>query len=298
MRKRFNSHDYEDVRPWTIAAINDEERFPPDQMWKDEPTAEYIYDERLKRITFLQRHSDTHADAVVLAKRLESCEQNHRCMSGACPECGRIFQRCFVRRSRKFIAEHIDNEGRELVVVSIVLNDLMIMPGQLSKLDIANLQRRLKYKLKQAKINVALGGIDFSFNEDREGEYQPFWSVHFYLITSTEDKKKLSKKLRKLFLKSDIVPRPVKISRFKNTARRLSYALKMNFSRRIGYHEVKNQNGKIRKCRNASRDKLRRPERLELYPYLDKIGLANRVIFWGAKPVVNSSRLKLVKCGP
>jgi hypothetical protein len=202
-----------------------------------------------------------------------------------------------VRRSKKFIAEQIDNKGRELVAINIVPCIPMAQLGQLNSVDITNLQRRLKYKLKQAKITVALGGIDFSFNEDRGAKYPSFWCPHFYLITSTEDKKKLSKTLRELFRESDIVPRPVKISRFKNTARRLSYALKMNFKRRIGYHETKNKNGKIRSCRNTSRDKLRAAERLELFIYLDKIGLAHRVIFWGAKPVVKSSRVKIEKCG-
>jgi hypothetical protein len=157
-------------------------------------------------------------------------------------------------------------------------------------------QRRLKYVLKKTRIRVALGGIDFSLNEDREGKYRSFWRPHFYLITSTENKKKLRNKLRQIYLKSEEVPRPVKISSFKNIARRRSYALKMHFKPRIGYHEIKNQNGKIRNCRNTSRDKLRAAERLELYTYLNKIGLANRIIFWGGKPVVKSPRVKIEKC--
>jgi hypothetical protein len=296
MRNQFDSHECQDVKPWVIAAINDEEQCPPDPMWRKERSADWAYEERLRRIKFLRKHSNTHPDALVVAERLESCEPKHRCLSGACPECGRLFQRLFVRSSKKFIARHIALLWSWLVGVSIVPYDPIIPPGQLSSLDIVNMQRRLKFALKKTKIGVALGGIDFSFNEDREGKYAPFWSVHFYLIASTEDKKKLSKKLRELFLESDIVPRPVKISRFKNTERRRSYALKMNFKRRIGYHETKNQNGKIRKCRNASRDKLRAAERFELFLYLDKIGLASRVICWGAKPVVNSSGVKIVKC--
>jgi hypothetical protein len=296
MRKRFNSHECEDVKPWAVAAINDEERYPPDQMWKKERSAEWAYKERLRRIKFLRKHSNTHRDALVVAERLESCEPKHRCLSGACPECGRLFQHWFVRRSRKFITRHIALSWNWLVAVTIVPYDPIISPGQLSKLDIVNLQRRLKHALKKTKMSVALGGIDFSFNADREGKYLPFWSVHFYLITSSENTKKLGKKLRKLLLKSEELPRPVKISRFKNTARRLSYALKMNFRRRIAYVDIKNQNGKIRKCRNTSSDKLRAAERLELYIYLDKIGFADRVIFWGGKPVVNSSRVTIEKC--
>ncbi len=47
MRKRFDSHKCLDVKPWVIAAINNESRYPSDQLWKKEPTAEYIHDEHL-----------------------------------------------------------------------------------------------------------------------------------------------------------------------------------------------------------------------------------------------------------
>jgi hypothetical protein len=66
-------------------------------------------------------------------------------------------------------------------------------------------------------------------------------------------------------------------------------ALKMKFKRRIGYDEIKiGKHGNIRKCRNTSRDKLRAIERLELFMYLDQIGLVPRVIYYGSEPKINS----------
>jgi len=296
MLRRFDSHKCSDVKFWVIAAIKEEEHYPPDQMWEDEPAGEYAYEERLRRIKFLKKHGNANLNALFVARRLESYERKHRCLSGACPECGRLFQRWFVRRSERFIDQHINKNERELVVTTIVPCDAIIPPRQLSSFNIINLQRRLKYALEKAKIPDALGGIDFSFNEDREGKYQPVWSVHFHLITSRESKKAFGKNLRECFLKSDVVRCPVQIKPFENGAYGRSYALKMNFRRRIGYHEIKNKNGKIRKCRNTSSDKLRAAERLELYTYLDKTGLADRVIFRGGKPVVNSSRVKIQQC--
>lgn len=287
MRGRFDSHKCLDVKPWVIAAINDEGRYPPDRLWKKEPTAEFAYHERLKRIKFLRKHK-----AAVLAHRLESCELDQKCLSGACPECGRLFQRWFVRRSKKFIAKHISRPKHELVAVSIVPSDFLARPGYLSALNMRNFIRRAKLKLKEAGIDVALGAIDFSLNEDREQKYLPFWSPHFYLITSTADKATLKKKLRRLFSKTKEVPRPAKITSFKNIARRRSYALKMNFKRRIGYNDIK----KIRKCRNTSRDKLRAAERFELFIYLDLVGLADRVFFLSAKPVMKGQSVKIEAC--
>jgi hypothetical protein len=296
MRRRFDPHKCQDVKPWVIAAMNDESRYPPDRLWKKEPTADYAYHERLKRIKFLRKHSKTDAKAMVVADRLETCEPEQRCLSGACPECGRLFQRWFVRRSKKFIAKHIARPKHELVAVSIIPSDLLVRPEYLSALNIRNFIRRAKVKLKKTGLDVALGGIDFSFNEDHEQKYLPFWSPHFYLITSTTDKVILKKKLCKLFSKTEEVPRPVKITSFKNKAFRRSYALKMNFRRRIGYHEIKNIKEKIRKCRNTSRDKLRAPERFELFMYLDRIGFADRVFFLSAKPVVKGRSVKIERC--
>ena len=296
MRRRFDSHKCQDVKPWVIAAIKDESRYPPDRLWKKEPTAEFAREERVRRTKFLSKHSNADPKATVLAHRLESCEPGQRCLSGACPECGRLLQRWFVRRSRKFIAKHISRPEHDLVAVSIVPSSPAAGLGQLLTVDIVNLQRRLKYTLKKADLDVALGAIDFSFNEDHEQKYLPFWSPHFYLITSTKEKAVLRKKLCKLFPKTDEIPRPVKISLFRNKARRRSYALKMNFRRRIGYHEIKNQNGRIRKCRNTSHDKLRAAERLELFIYLDRIGFADRVFFLSAKPVVKGQSVKIERC--
>jgi hypothetical protein len=284
------------VKPWVISAIKDEGQFPADRLWKKEPTAEYVHKERLRRIKFVRKHSTTNPEAQIVADRLESCDPEHRCLSGACPECGKLFQRWFVRRSKKLVAKHIDKQEHELVAISIVPHDPMVQPGQLHTIDIVNLQRRLKYALDAAAVGIALGGIDFSFNQDREGKYQPLWSPHFYLITSAENKKTLRKKLLRIYRKCEEVCRPVKIPSFENIARRRSYAFKMNFGRRIGYDDIKNQNGKVRECRDASQDKLRAAERIELFSYLDKIGFANRVIFRNAQPRVKSDGVTIEKC--
>src|SRR5258708_9871994 len=153
MRKRFNSHKCTDVRPWVIAAITDESRYPSDQLWKKEPSAKDIYDERLRRIKFLRKHSATNPQAQTVVDRLESCEPKYRCLSGACPECGRLLQRWFVRRSKKFIATHIDRAGHDLVAISLVPSDLFIRPGYLTALNIRNFIRRAKLKLKKAGVD-------------------------------------------------------------------------------------------------------------------------------------------------
>jgi hypothetical protein len=296
MRKRFRLDKCADFKPWVMQAIQDEERQSPDQLWKNEPSAEVIYNDRLRRIKFLRKSGKTNPKALFLADRLESCEPKQRCLSGARPECGRLFQRWFVRRSRKFVAKHINLPWDHLVAITIVPWTPTVELGQLHTVEIVNLQRRLKDALKKANIDIALGAIDFSFNEDRTGKYVPFWCPHFYLITSTDNKKTLRKKLRKLFLQSDDIPRPVEMSAFHNNAYRRSYALKMNFKRRVGYWKTKERNGELSQCRDTSRQRFRAAERLELFIYLNQIGLGPRIVFRGAKPVMISPKVKIETC--
>ena len=170
---KFNLPDRPDFTPWVAAAIKDESQYSPEPLWKEEPTAEFAHDQRIKRIKFLRKHASTNAEANSLTDRLESCGPIARCPSGACPECGRIFQRWFARRSKRFIAKHLIKDHRELVAITIVPK-LTVKSGKLHVLAIGNFTRRVKYALDAANVGVALGGVDFSFNEDHLGAWQPF----------------------------------------------------------------------------------------------------------------------------
>ncbi len=51
----------------------------------------------------------------VIADCLDRCEKRNRCYSGACLECGRLFQRFYVRRSKQVIRDIIARKGKELI---------------------------------------------------------------------------------------------------------------------------------------------------------------------------------------
>ena len=293
MLKKSNQENYADIRPWVKTAVSQEETKPQNPMWKGEPSEEKIAQEQQKRIRFLFKHGRNDPEVEAVAKRLESCRSRRRCLSGACLLCGRLLQRWFVRASKPFITKHLETKEDDLIAISIVPPDSMGAPGHLKSVSITNLQRRVKYALGKAGVEVAIGGIDLSFNEDRKGKYQPFWSLHLYLITMTTNKDRLRKELAKLFPKTVMTPRPIKVSPVQNRAHRRSYALKTWFGRRIGYNQRKGWGAKARKCRNTSSDKLRAKERLELFLYLDQMGLALRAFFLGVKPHCSAKRVRL-----
>jgi hypothetical protein len=218
MAKKRSGTIYADVKPWVEAAIAEESRLRKDLLWKNEPTADDVYQERLRRVRFLRKLGKVSAQADMVADRLERCEVGNRCLSGACPECFRLFQRWFVRRSETFIAEHLERSDHELVAITIVPIKAITQPGYLNRVSIGDFQRRLKDALKAVGLEMALGGVDLSFNEDKEGKYQPFWCPHSYLFAAIDDKKIMKERLRKLFGSNKGVPKPVKIMSFANSA--------------------------------------------------------------------------------
>jgi hypothetical protein len=281
---------------WVSEAVAREDKMFDKPLWRGERTPGDESDERLRRIKILRKHGNKDVRAVAISSRLEYCELGKRCLSGACPECGHLLQRWFVRRSKPFIADYLEKPGTDLVAVSIIPIKSTAHTGKLEKISAANCLRRLKYALQQAGIKVAIGGMDFSFNEDAKGKYKSFWSQHYYIITYALDLNKLKKALKKYFWDTEAVPRPVKISPFENKPRRRSYPLKTIFKRRIGYKAIRtDKSGRKRKCRNTRRDRLRSKERFELFIYLNKIGLASRVIFVGATPISDASGVSVAR---
>ena len=286
MATRSTTKNCKDVKLWVAAAIAEESRRSSGQLWKGATSADGAYNERLRRIKFLRRHG---SKANCVAERLEGCDVPCRCLSGACPECGRLLQRWFVRQSKKFICDCIREPDQPPAALSIIPADATVSPGKLAAFSSVNFQRRLKHALDKAGIGPVLGGIDFSFNEDRDERYPPFWSPHAYLIAPSILDTQI-KTLRKCFGSTAEIPKPLMVTPLQNNASRTSYALKMTFEQRVGYEEAKvAESGSTRKCRNTTTDRLRASERAELFICLNQIGLGGRVIFVGAKPVLTSS---------
>jgi hypothetical protein len=175
MRKINDPRQYKDVKPWAADAIAREDKTFDNQMWSGERTRKEDDSERCKRITLLRRYRQKEPAALIVAKRLKACEYRSRCLSGACPECGHLLQRWFVQNSKQFISEYIDKFAGDLVALTLVPVNPTAHPGNLVSVSIGNCQRRLKYALQKANIEVALGGIDFSLSEDRKGKYKQFW---------------------------------------------------------------------------------------------------------------------------
>ena len=137
---------YPDVKKWIAKAIERESIKPNKSLWRNAPTAEQTVDFRISAIRRLQRKRQKPGIDSIIA-RLTNCSRETRCFSAACAECGRLFQRAFVRATGRYIRDNGAGDNSELVAVTIIPTDGRVPLGKLRNFDIQNFVRRIKQNL-------------------------------------------------------------------------------------------------------------------------------------------------------
>jgi hypothetical protein len=236
-------------------------------------------EERNSRLAgHLRRHAAHEPRAFGLAATVADCTIHRPCISGACPTCGEAAQHGFAAAVHRFVDEH---RRRDTVVCAgIALWSLAVPRGGLAGLDLPAARRRVQARLTTAGIGWATGAWDYSFNEHETGRYEPFWLPHLHLILATDESTALRRGLRDAFVRTDAIPRPVKVQAWDGRENALLYLLKMKYDRRVGVDGAERfspKTGEWRRCRATSQQRLRSAERLELLLHLDEIGLDGRL---------------------
>jgi hypothetical protein len=250
-----------------------------ENFYASDPKGEGLKSERVKLVKWLRKKGKNSQSCLSLANKLADCRSNHRCQSAACPECASAGQRLVTRVVRRFLKKPA-RDGT-IVCVSVVPADGVIKPRKLSPADHQRAVRRWKDKLCKAGVTWFVGAIDISFNESRSARYRPFWSIHFFGLTVTDDRKKLKRELRKHFPSTDSIPVPVKVTKWDGDPKALGYILKPNFWRRIGTDDAQRHDmatGGTRSCRATDKQRLPSRRKRELLVYLDDIGMQGRFV--------------------
>jgi|GEM_PF-1471864 len=283
---------YADVKKWIAQAIEAETQKSEKSLWENELTAEQVADLRTSTITRLSRRA-RNSEITSAIKRLAGCSRESRCCSAACHECGRYFQRAFVRAVDRFIRKRKNAIVGRMVSITIIPADAKIEPNELQNFDILNFVRRLKSKLKSANIHLGIGGVDFSFNEDKDGLYEPHWCPHIHIIGWTSDVKRLRADLKRLFPSDGAaIQRPIRVTNFDGTRYGISYRYKITFDRRVTYYDDE------KRRRKTAYPGMCSEQNVELSLYLDQVGLGSRLILMGLKAYVRCGGLKLKYVGP
>ena len=129
-----------------------------------------------------------------LADKLYDCRPRARCASLACPKCARAFQKAKTAAQEALIPVlKKANTTKKLVMVNVVPLRMTYQPHQLRHLDIQKRNRWLKDVLTWAGFTrVMFGSTDISWENG-------FYQLHWHIGMFTSNRKKLTKRLKKLF---------------------------------------------------------------------------------------------------
>lgn len=236
-------HPSPPVPKWVRNGLADRRWFRDGKpQWTCADTAADARRERRKRVKFLRNKGRGDRELQALADRIERCRGRQRCLSGACPICGRAFKRLMVARTQNAVARmEAKREGSRAWALSVVPLTGIVDPAEFPSFDMTNARRRMSYALEQANVPRAIGGWDFSLDEDAIEGLPDAVSVHAYIIVVTSDIEAIRSDLARYFPKPvpaaeprlTHVHRPIKRVAYDNDAWRASYAFKMQFFRRV-----------------------------------------------------------------
>jgi hypothetical protein len=262
--------------------------------WKGAPSPEQAVRKRLANVKRLRRFAATLRSAKSLADRLAACRPDQRCLSGACPECSRAFQRWFVNSAKYLTQDH--DSHRELVTASIVFPKGRVPWHLVNTLSVENSKRAVTRSVEDcADVVWMVGGIDISLNDDRQKSLGMGWQLQLYAIAMVKDRIAFASVLKGRFQRTAKVSRPTQIKTCDGSARAISYAFKTDFVRRIAYQGQTTTNGKNRECWMTRKVSLPPVDHADLLVWLHSIGLAQRLYLRGVRMTRNHNGVALAK---
>ena len=197
------------IRPLIARVLADEHWFgnkPPG--WPGAPSFRDAKNTRKRYIKRLRRFTPQLPKAAHLAGLLARCKRRRRCMSGACPECGRAFQRWFVSQVMNLASYE---NSRQLIAVSIAFPHHRSVGDKLDTLNTTKMKRDVTETIKDSDlIHWMAGGIDLSLNDDTQRNVPICWQGQLYGFTEVSNRRQFSKLLRDTFKKTRKVKRPSK----------------------------------------------------------------------------------------
>jgi hypothetical protein len=283
------------TRPLVAEILSCEAWYGDDKpSWKGAPSSDQATCSRLSYVKRLRRFADQFPPATALASTLEACQPYHRCLSGACPECCRAFQRWLVLSTKRLILG--SHSTGELVTASIVFPNGRAPVNSITSLDTLNSKRAVTRAVENSShVDWMVGGIDLSLNDDTQKNSGIAWQIQLYGIAMVKDPSEISSLLKTKFPRSKWVMRPVQMKVCDGTRKAISYAFKTEFVQRTAYYGTATSNGQSRQCWKTRKVSLRPADHVRALLWLDSIGFAHRLYLRGVRMTRNHHEVVLAK---
>lgn len=228
--------------------------------------------ERLFRIVFLRQSSDPRAVAV--ARRLEGCVRDARCLSPACPCCFGRTRIWFYGEIARILGIRGTGPVTSLKLITLVHED-WIRPKSAATFDFCPkaLIDCVRHQFRRAGIRgtTVLGAVHGEFAEQRE-----YWQPHLHLVAEDVGQEHLNLLRQKHYQRSVHVPRPMVVQPIIHPARQLSYLLKSYWPMRVRYLDAFGEE-------MSTFHRLTEPYHSEYLIMLDQLNLLDLILLIGVR---------------
>jgi hypothetical protein len=119
--------------------------------------------------------------------------------------------------------------------------------GQLHKLDLPLINKRIQRQHQRAQFPLVFAGVDISFNEASPPTSPPYWQAQVYGIVVGLGVDAVKGALKRLYLGGASVPIPLRVRDCLELPAALSYTIKPQFVRRVSYADATGRPN-TRKC--------------------------------------------------
>ena len=223
---------------------------------------------RAQKIQILRRGN---RDERRLAKKLEGCRKGHRCRSGACDVCLRLYRLNLFRQTSPVLASR-----PHWTRASVVTAGFLVPLGELANVDLHALGEMIDKRVERSSLHrrIVMAGIDTSLNLQDNNIIG--WQLHLYMLIDGENTLRLREAIKAAFPPEQTAPTPYDFDEMNDPANCVTYLFKAIFKRRSRYTDANSQ----------SRTKslpLKGPELRELLQFLDQHPAGERLVLRGIR---------------
>jgi hypothetical protein len=210
-------------------------------------------------------------DQQRLAEKLERCRKSHRCRSGACDVCLRLYRLDLFRQTSAVLASRPC-----WTRASVVPAGFLLPLGDLANIDLKALGKMIDKRLERSSLRrrIVMAGIDTSLNLQDNNIIG--WQLHLYMLIEGENKLRLREAIKAAFPPEQTAPTPYDFDEVNDPANCVTYLFKSIFKRRSRYTDANGQ------ARTKSLP-LKGPELRELLQVLDQHSVGERLILRGIR---------------
>lgn len=262
-----------------LAILNDDLEELAEVLPKFE-TAKEVRAERLIRERTLQKHpGKVYRD---LLNKLKDCHPDYPCGSAACPECFRKHRLEMIGELIKICRQRKKWRSATLIFYQDAFSDDELLDWRPTAL-IARLRRWLK---ESGFAGMVIGGFEMDFHVDEKK-----WMPHFHLIIPNDEvaierlRIKMKNK-RNMNTRTNVINRPMLVSKLKAPMRQISYRFKAIWWRveSIQYDDVYFYGNKERKRKRWTKKyRLLSKQHADSLVLLDAIGIAGLTFMYRVK---------------